>query len=168
MEFSNIVLGNNVQVDPSTNFNNVHIGDNVKISKQCSVFGSKEHPAIIGEHTRINMMCFLNGFDAPLMIGRNCGISQFVQIMTGSGPSASSRLQRIFPIVKEAVTISNDCWLGAGAVIMPGVTLGDFCVVAANSFVNQSFDAFSIVGGNPAKLIRTFSEEEKSKLQFDD
>jgi acetyltransferase-like isoleucine patch superfamily enzyme len=168
MRFSNIHLGENVIIDPSTNFNNVKIGNNVKISKYCSVFGSDEYPAVIGANTRINMMCFLNGFDSPLIIGERCGISQYVQIMTGSGPSASPRLQKVFPVTKQPVQIGNDCWLGAGAVIMPGVFLGDFCVVAANSFVNHSFNSFSIIGGNPAKLIRTFSDDEKALLLQDD
>lgn len=44
MEISNILLGEHVVVDPSTSLNNVELGDGVKISKFCSIFGSKEHP----------------------------------------------------------------------------------------------------------------------------
>jgi acetyltransferase-like isoleucine patch superfamily enzyme len=47
---------------------------------------------------------------------------------------------------------------------MPGVSLGDYCEVAANSYVNRSFEAFTIIGGNPARIIRTFTEEEKLKI----
>jgi len=47
---------------------------------------------------------------------------------------------------------------------MPGVTLGEFCIVAANSYVNSSFDSFSIIGGNPARLIRKFSDGERKKM----
>ena len=47
---------------------------------------------------------------------------------------------------------------------MPNVVLGDFCIVAANSFVNKSWSAFSIIGGSPAKLIRNFTEIERVKM----
>jgi galactoside O-acetyltransferase len=48
---------------------------------------------------------------------------------------------------------------------MPGVFLGDFCVVAANSFVNKSFEAYSIIGGSPAVLIRKLTNIEIMKLR---
>lgn len=54
----------------------------------------------------------------------------------------------------DPIIIGSNCWLGANVVILPGVILGDGCVVAANSVVNKSYDAFSIIGGVPAKLIK--------------
>jgi acetyltransferase-like isoleucine patch superfamily enzyme len=168
MIFANINLGENVQIDTTSNFNNVILGDNVKIAKYCSVFGSDSHPAVIGEDTNIAMMSILNGYDAPLIIGKRGSIAQHVNIMTGNGPQASPRLQKIFPIQKGPVTIGDDCWIGADSIIMPNVTLGSFCVVASNSFVNKSFPDFSLVGGTPAKLIRSFTDEEIKKLLSDD
>jgi len=84
--------------------------------------------------------------------------------MVDSGPNASPAMQKVFPLEKRPVTIGNHVWIGAGSVIMPGVTLGDYCIVAANSYVNRSFDHFTIVGGSPAKVLRTFTEEEKNKI----
>ncbi|MFZ4455566.1 MAG: acyltransferase [Bacteroidales bacterium] len=167
MKFSNIHLGNQVEIDPSSTFNNVKIGSHVKIAKRCSIFGSELHLCEIGEHSYVGMNSILNGFSAPLVIGSHVSIAQNVNIMVDSGPNASERLQKIFPIEKGAVTIGDHCWIGAGAVIMPHVTLGEFTVVAANSYVNQSFPAYSIVGGTPAKLIRTFTEQEKKLLAHD-
>ena len=164
MIISNIILGENVDIDRSADVNNVRIGNNVLIKRYASVFGTPTHPAIIGSDTKISIMAFLNGWDAQLIIGDRCGVSRNVNIMTGSGPW-SSRMEKAFPVVRGPITIGNDCWIGADCIIMPDVTLGDFCIVAGNSFVTKSFPAYSIIGGNPAKLIRTFTEEEIKKVQ---
>jgi acetyltransferase-like isoleucine patch superfamily enzyme len=161
---SNIRLGSNVSIDPSTSVNNVTLGDNVKIAKMCSVFGSPEHPLLIGADTYIGMFSIINGFARQLTIGRRVSIAQQVNIMTDSGPNASLALQRIYPIENGAITIGDDCWIGAGVVILPGVTLGSFCIVAVNSCVKESFPSYSIIGGNPAKLIRRLSDEEIAKI----
>jgi len=164
MELSNIILGDNVQVDPSTSFNNVHIHDHVKISKNCSIFGSKEAPLVIGESSYVGMFSILNGYAAPLVIGKHVSIAQNVNVMTDSGPNASPRMQRLFPLQKGDVSLGDHCWIGAGVIIMPGVSLGECCVVAANSFVARSFEAYTMVGGNPAREIRRLTPDEIRKL----
>jgi len=161
MKYANINLGKDVEIDPSSTVNNVIIGDNVRIAKRCSVFGSPNNLLEIGSGTYIGMNSLLNGFAAKLIIGSNVSIAQNIFIMVDSGPNASAAMQRIFPIDRKPVTIGNHVWIGTGAIIMPGVTLGDYCVVAANSFVNRSFDPFTIIGGSPARILRTFTEEEK-------
>ncbi len=164
MKFANINLGKDVEIDVTSSVNNVIIGDCVKIAKRCSVFGGPENLLEIGSNSYVGMNSILNGFSAKLEIGKNVSIAQNVTIMVDSGPNASTAMQNVFPIEKKAVVIGNHVWIGAGSIIMPGVVLGDFCIVAANSYVNKSFDSFSIIGGNPAKIIRTFTEEEKQKL----
>lgn len=162
MRFSNINLGLEVEIDPSTSINNVSIGDRVKIAKRCSIFGAPENLLEIGSDCYVGMNSILNGFHARLKIGNFVSIAQNVNIMVDSGPNASALMQRVFPIEKGDVSIGNNCWIGASSIIMPGVTLGEFCVVAANSYVNISFPAFSIIGGSPARLIRSFTDEEKT------
>ena len=59
------------------------------------------------------------------------------------------------------VNIGNDVWIGSNVTIMSGITIGDGSIIAANSHVVKNVDPYSIVGGNPAKLIKyRFSEEE--------
>lgn len=164
MKFANISLGKDVEIDASSSVNNVSIGDQVKIAKRCSVYGSPDCILEIGRGSYIGMNSVLNGFAERLIIGSNVSIAQNVNIMVDSGPNASPAMQRVFPIEKGPVTVGNDCWIGASAIIMPNVSLGEFCIVAANSYVNTSFPEFSIIGGTPARLIRTFTEEEKTIL----
>ena len=164
MKFANIHLGSDVEIDPSSSINNVVIGDNVKIAKRCSIFGGPENQLEIGEGSYVGMNSILNGFAAKLIIGKNVSIAQGVNIMVDSGPNASKPMQKLFPIEKGPVTIGNHCWIGVNAVIMPHVELGEYCIVAANSYVNKSFPAFSIIGGTPARLIRTFNKEEQTIL----
>lgn len=63
------------------------------------------------------------------------------------------------------VIIGNDVWIGNNATIMSGITVGDGSVIAANSHVVKNVEPYSIVGGNPARLIKyRFSHEQISKL----
>ncbi len=168
MKFSNIKLGKNVEIDSSTSFNNVIIHNNVKIAKRCSLFGSDKNILEIGENSYAGMNTVINGFAAKVIIGSNVSVAQNVNIMADSGPNASRALQSIFPLEKGPITINNDCWIGASAIIMPNVSLGEFTIVAANSFVNKSFPKYSIIGGNPARLIRTLTKEEIKKINKND
>ncbi|WP_400192022.1 acyltransferase [Hymenobacter sp. B81] len=154
MIVANIQLGQGVFVDPSSSINNVVLGDKVKIAKNCSVFGSETYPLAIGAGSYVGPNSFIQGFAAPVTIGERVSIAQSVNIMSNSGPNASPLMQRYFPLQQAAVSIGDDCWLGTNVVVMPGVVLGRCCVVAANSFVNKSFEPYSVIGGNPARLLR--------------
>ena len=154
MEISNIILGTNVKVDTTTSLNNVSLADNVKIAKHCSVFGSPDHILEIGEGSYVGMFSVLNGFSAPLKIGKKVSIAQNVNIMTDSGPNASQLMQGIYPIIKGPVTIGDHAWIGAGVIIGPGVTIGRCSIVGANSFVATDVEPFAVYAGNPAVLIK--------------
>lgn len=168
MKFENIQLGKDVEIDPSSSINNVRIGDKVRIAKRCSIYGGPENQLEIGSETYVGMNTILNGYHAQLKIGTNVSIAQNVNIMVDSCPNASDPMQRIFPVEKGPVDIGDHTWIGASVIIMPNVTLGKYCVVAANSFVNKSFPAYSIIGGSPAKLIRSLTGDEKNKLSGHD
>lgn len=59
------------------------------------------------------------------------------------------------PMNKGTVRIGNCCWIGAKAVILKDVQLGDYCVVAAGAIVTRSFPPGSLVGGVPARLLKS-------------
>ena len=69
------------------------------------------------------------------------------------------------PASKGGIIIGNDVWTGRFVTIMSGVRIGDGAVIAANSHVVKDVEPYSIVGGNPAKLIKKrFTEEQIDKL----
>lgn len=165
MIFKNIILGENVQIDPSSSVNNVKIDDNVKIAKRVSIFGSPDNLVSIGEGCYVGMNSIINGYAASIVIGKYVSFAQNVNIMTDSGPNASTKLQKIFPLVSGKITIGDNSWIGASSIIMPGVSLGKFCVVAANSFVTKSFQDYAVIGGTPAELIRYLTPEEIKNIE---
>lgn len=73
-------------------------------------------------------------------------------------------------LCKGPITVCDDVWIGYGAIILSGVTIGQGAVVAAGSVVTKDVEPYSIVGGNPAKLIKyRFSKElieEMKKIDF--
>jgi len=161
---ANIDLGINISIDTDASINNVKIGDNTKIAAGVRVFGSPEHQLLVGESCYFGPNTIVEGYNAPVTIGNHVSFAQNINLMSGSGPNASETMQRIFPILKGEVHLGDHTWIGASVVIMPNVTLGKFCIVAANSFVNKSFPDYSIIGGSPAKLIRILTKEEIEKL----
>jgi len=68
--------------------------------------------------------------------------------------------------VRSKVKIGSHCWLGMGSIILPGVELGDYTIVAAGSVVTKSFsDGFVVIGGNPAKIIKSIPEHKVSRRE---
>lgn len=63
-------------------------------------------------------------------------------------------------LLKRKVVIEDYCWLGRNVMVMPGVTIGKASIVAAGSVVTKDVPPYSIVGGNPAKVIKTRSKDE--------
>jgi acetyltransferase-like isoleucine patch superfamily enzyme len=102
----------------------------------------------IGEFTHIRA----NG---GLRIGSRVMIASHVIITTRSHPV---RLPR-YAIVEDApIDIGDDVWIGAGAVILPGVSIGNGAVVAAGAVVSSSVPPHTLVAGIPAKVIRTLQD----------
>lgn len=64
-------------------------------------------------------------------------------------------------LITRPVSIGNRVWIGEGACILPGVSLGDGCVVGANAVVTHSFPAGSVIGGVPAKMIKRWNGTTK-------
>ncbi len=65
-------------------------------------------------------------------------------------------------MIPAPIRIGKNVWVGANAVILPGVTIGDGAIVAAGAVVNRDVPENTVVGGVPAKVIRTIHEEEQA------
>jgi acetyltransferase-like isoleucine patch superfamily enzyme len=104
--------------------------------------------ASIGRNTRISHGCTID-LRSGLSIGENVSVSPEVMILAGSHDVQAPR----FDDIAGFVTIEDHAWIGARAVILPGITVGRGAVVAAGSVVTKSVAPMSIVAGVPAKSV---------------
>jgi acetyltransferase-like isoleucine patch superfamily enzyme len=96
-------------------------------------------------------------------IANGCVLSNQVYLTDffhGFDPEAGLIMQQELQL-KGPVYIGPHCFLGFRVSIMPGVTLGERCIVGANSVVTRSFPAYSMIVGSPARLVKTYSHELK-------
>ena len=107
---------------------------------------------IIGVHTRIGLH---NTIIGPVEIGSHVNLAQGITV-TALNHNFSDTSKRIDEqgVSTNPVTIEDDVWVGANAVILPGVTIGEHCVVAAGAVVTKDVPPHSLVAGVPAKVIK--------------
>lgn len=144
----------------------ISIEDNVTLNSGLwlSIFKTAEfeNPYIkIGKNVCVNYNCQITGingivFGKNVLIGSNTVITDHLH-----GQALSSDLN-IPPVERKLyskgpVLIGDNVWIGANVTILSGVTIGDNCIIGANSVVTKSFQPNSIIGGNPARVIRVIS-----------
>lgn len=100
---------------------------------------------------------------AKVKIGDNCQMAPNVSIYTAGHPIHPVSRNSGYEYGKE-VTIGNNVWIGGNSVICPGVTIGDHVVIGAGSVVTKDIPDWSVAAGNPCKVIRKITEEEKRNL----
>jgi acetyltransferase-like isoleucine patch superfamily enzyme len=106
-------------------------GDRVLVSHSVNIFDNLTHPIRASQRH-----------------------AQVREIMTSGHP-------RDLVLGEQPVTIRDDAWIGAGALVLRGVTLGEGAIVAAGAVVTRDVPAFTIVAGNPAVVIRELSADER-------
>ncbi len=109
----------------------------------------------IGDRTYIGRMVHINAWQ-EVVIGADVLIGDRVTILDADHnfDDANTPIWRQGDSFFGAVRLLDGCWIGAGAVIMPGVTIGRNAVVAANAVVTRDVPDRTVVGGVPAKIIR--------------
>ena len=118
-------------------------------------FRSKQ--VTIGANVFINVGFFYDGY-APLRIGNNIRIGQFVRAITASHDIGPPEQRCLIEVTGSAIEIQDGCWIGAGAIIFPGVTISRGCVVGAGAIVTKSTEPNGLYAGNPARLIRMLDD----------
>lgn len=106
----------------------------------------------IGDFSTVNPRAYLQG---KITIGNYVRIAPNVSLI-----AENHKFDDIFQPIKsqgcstKGITINDDVWIGASSIILDGITVGAHSIVAAGSIVTKDVPSYSIVGGNPAKLIR--------------
>ena len=119
--------------------------------------------ALIGDRTRLN--CSVNAFGSEpylIMVGEDClfssGVCFFthdggIKVLSDLGFFDGKRMDIVAPI-----KIGNNVYIGTGAYILPGVTIGDNCIIGASAVVTRNIPRNSVAVGVPAHVIRTIDE----------
>ena len=130
-------------------------GKNITIEKGAS-FGRR---ISIGDNSGIGINALLDG---EIIIGENVMMGPDVIIYTQN--HAFDRMD--IPMNRqgfqneERVIIGSDVWIGARVIILPGVSIGDGCIIGAGAVVTKDVPNFCIIGGNPARIIKRRTENE--------
>ena len=131
-----------------------------------------------GQHTKIGKGVFINfnltvQDDAEVVIDDGCDFGPNVTIVTPVHPMLADERKRMRNergeekrlCYAKPVHVGKNCWICANTTILPGVTIGDNCVIGAGSVVTRDVPANSFAAGNPARVIRTLTEADSMALK---
>lgn len=143
----------------------IHIGSRTTVMSHSLLQAVSEYSSIIidasisiGNEVYIGRYAYIVAANR-IEIGDGSVLSEHVYITDlshGFDPRAGHIMAQ--PIEsKGPVSIGPNCFLGYRVAVMPGVTLGEWCIVGANSVVTKSFPAYSMIAGAPARLVKVYS-----------
>ena len=124
-----------------------------------------------GNHIKVGKNFFCNYNCTILDVGRvtfgdNCLLAPNVAIYTAGHPIHPDSRNSLYEYGID-VTIGDNVWIGGNVVIMPGVNIGSNCVIGAGSVVTKDIPAWSVAAGNPCRVLRKITDEDK-KYYFRD
>ncbi len=112
---------------------------------------------VLGSKVFFNFNCVVLDV-MPVTIGNNVLFGPAVQIYTATHPISAVERRKWLEFAKP-ITIGSDVWVGGGAIICPGVTIGDRSVIGAGSVVTRDIPADVFAAGNPARVVRALDEQ---------
>jgi maltose O-acetyltransferase len=124
-----------------------------------------EYGAIrIGDGTFINVDAVMLDV-MPITIGAACQIGTRVQLLTASHP-LDPEPRRIGWEYGQSITIADNVWLGGGAIVCPGVSIGEDTVVGAGAVVSRDLPAGVVAAGVPARVLREIGEGDRIEVRL--
>lgn len=145
----------------------IRFGDNTQVHSNSMIMavtkyaGKPYNPSIhIGSDVYIGQNVYFTAL-REITISDGCVLSEHVYITDlnhGFSPSGGPIMSQDLEC-KGPVKIGPNCFLGYRCAVMPGVTLGAWCVVGANSVVTRSFPPYSMIAGSPAQIVKIYSHE---------
>jgi acetyltransferase-like isoleucine patch superfamily enzyme len=141
---------------PWRRMRNMKLGDGVLLPYGANIFSHADYSLVeIGARTQFSGHLTVIA-DAPVTVGQDCLFSYDISIISSAHRFGVGLLPRMSGLSKcEPVVIGDRCFVGCYAIILPGVTLGEGCVVGAGAVVTKSFPPRTVLAGNPARAIKT-------------
>jgi acetyltransferase-like isoleucine patch superfamily enzyme len=139
---------------------NVSLGDRVYVGHYAILKGYYQNQLQVGDGTWIGQAAFLHAAGG-IEIGRRVGIGPHAVVITSAhdlGHAAGARpLPAVMdlPLAFAKVVLGDGCDVGAGALVLPGVTVGEGAQVGAGAVVTRDVPAGAVVAGNPARVLRS-------------
>jgi acetyltransferase-like isoleucine patch superfamily enzyme len=164
------------------NQSNIHFGKNVTIEKHTTIDGFASQKIILGDGVKIGAFSLitctshLSSYGKGLQMGANSAIGDFAHFGASGGIAIgsdvimgsyisfhsqnhnfndSTKLIREQGVTSKGIKMGNNIWVGAKATFLDGCVVGNNCVVAAGAVVNDIFPDNVVIGGVPAKILKT-------------
>ncbi len=133
---------------------NIRLGNNVYVGHQTILKGYHKNHLVIGDNTWIGQQCFIHSAGG-VTIGRNVGIGPGVKILSSHHEEEGIEVPILASRLAFAeVTIGDDCDLGVGTIILPGVQVGRGVQVGAGAVVTKDVPDYAVIAGVPARVLR--------------
>lgn len=140
-------------------FRRFELGQQSTVEDYC-IINNGVGDVLVGEYSRLGIGSVIIG---PVTIGKQVIIAQHVVISgLNHGYQAIDRPIRQQPVTALPILIGDECWIGANAVITAGVQIGKHSIVAAGSIVTKDVPAYTVVAGNPAKVLKQYDHAYQS------
>lgn len=163
----NLILEDGVLLNALSS-NGIKLGRNVTIARnailQCTgVIANLGTGIRIGDYSAVGAMSYLGG-QGGIEIGDHVIMGPGVKIFSENHNTSDLEIPiRLQGESRLGVKINNDCWLGAGVIIVDGVTIGIGSIIAAGSVVTKDIPPFSIAAGVPARVIKNRNEKNQDE-----
>lgn len=151
-------VGENVKIAKTCtipgSLSNIHLGNNVRVDGYTTIVGNIR----LGNYIHIGAYCLLSGGDG-IVLNDFCGLSNGVKLYSRSDDYSGNFLtnptvpEKYLGIKRGKISLERHVILGANAIILPSVTVGEGCSVGAQSLVKKDLDAWGVYVGCPVRRI---------------
>ena len=145
----------------------IHLGRNFKLGAHSQLIASGTLSDLgigirIGDNVGIGEFAYIGG-SGGVIIGSDTIVGQYFSVHPENHNfNDRNQLIREQGVTRSGIKIGDGCWIGAKVTMTDGAKIGRHCVIAAGSVVTESFPDYSLIGGVPARLIRTIGTDTKN------
>lgn len=153
------VLGNRIVLERDVGI--VCIGDSTYIGGGSQLICAQQ--ITIGSNVLIAWGCTLVDHDSHSLswLNRSQDVQDWRLGMMAGGLAGATRQKNWDVVPKAAICVQDKVWIGFNAIVLKGATIGEGAVVGAGSVVTKDVPAWTVVAGNPARVIREIGEDER-------